>query len=113
MKISYFKIGEAFQEAKNSFSYGSGGEKIGSAVKLIGKSVANVGLFAMEFGKEAVDRAPEYMGDVAIENLAKRADVMTEEQVAKANEIIEKANQAKARRLDRERDAAQQERHLE
>ena len=113
MKIPYFKIGEAFQEAKDSFSYGSNTDKVSSTAKLLGKSVANIGLLAVEIGVDAVKRVPEHMGKVAQENLDKRSHLMTEEQVAKAHEVIEKANQAKAQRLEKEREADQQERHRE
>ena len=42
MKLPYFKIKEAFEETRDSFSYGSGAEKLSSAAKLFGKSVANI-----------------------------------------------------------------------
>ena len=105
MKLPYFKIGEAFNEAKHSFSCGSNSDKLSSAAKLLGKSVANIGMFAVEAGVDVVKRAPEHMGNVAQENLDKRAHLMTDEQVAKAHKIIENSNYAKERRLEKERDA--------
>ena len=62
MKLPYFKIKEAFDEAKDSFSYGNGTEKISSAAKLFGKTVANVGMLAVEVGAEAIKKLPEETG---------------------------------------------------
>ncbi|WP_209423741.1 hypothetical protein [Melaminivora jejuensis] len=62
MKLPYFKIKAAFEEAKDSFSYGSGTDKISSTAKLLGKAVANVGMLAVEIGSEAIKNCQKRLG---------------------------------------------------
>ena len=69
MKLPYFKIKEAFEEAKDSFAYGNGADKLSSTAKLLGKSVANIGMLAVEIGTEAVKNLPEATGNKAQELL--------------------------------------------
>ena len=104
MKLPYFKIKEAFEEAKDSFSYGSGTDKLSSAAKLFGKSVANIGMLAVEIGAEAVKNLPETTGKKAQELLDKNFNSMSEEQIEKANRAVELGKEAKERRLQKERD---------
>ena len=59
MKLPYFKLRDAFNDARADFSYGSGTDKLTSAAKLVGKTVANVGMLAVEAGVEIVKKAPE------------------------------------------------------
>lgn len=61
MELPYFKLGEAFDEVKNTFSYGSAGEKAGVIAKLAAKTVANVGLLAVDLGVEIIKNAPEHI----------------------------------------------------
>lgn len=61
MKLSYFKLGEAFEEVKNAFSYGSVGEKAGVIAKLTAKTVANVGLLAVDLSVDIIKNAPEHI----------------------------------------------------
>lgn len=103
MKLPYFKIKDAFDEARASFSYGSGSDKISSTAKLLGKSIANIGMLAVEVGAEAVKKAPETIGKQAQENIEKRSHLMTEEQIQKSQELIEKGKAAKEQRLAQER----------
>jgi hypothetical protein len=103
MKLPYFKIKEAFEDAKDSFAYGSGTDKLSSTAKLLGKSVANIGMFAVEIGTEVVKNLPEATGKKAQELLDKNADSMSEEQIEKAKRAIELGKEAKERRLEKER----------
>lgn len=107
MKLPYFKIKDAFNEAKDSFSYGSGSDKLASTAKLLGKSIANIGMFAVEAGAEAIKKAPETAGKYAQDNIDKRSHLMTGEQLEKAQEIIQKGSIAKEKRLNEERDEAE------
>lgn len=102
MKIPYFKIKEAFNEARDSFSYGSGSDKLTSTAKLLSKSVANVGLLAVEFGVEVIKKAPEIVGEKAKEHLDKNSHAMTEEQITRAKEAVEKGKESRERRLAKE-----------
>jgi hypothetical protein len=104
MKLPYFKIKEAFEEAKDSFAYGNGVEKLSSTAKFLGKSVANIGMLAVEIGAEAVKNLPETTGKKAQDFLDKNADSMSEEQIEKAKRVIELGNEAKERRLEKERE---------
>lgn len=61
MKLPYFKIKEAFDDARDSFSYGGLGDKAASVAKLVGKSAANVTMFAAEIGVDVVKNLPEHM----------------------------------------------------
>lgn len=105
MKLPYFKITEAFNEAKDSFSNGSNPDKLASTAKLLGKSVANIGMLAVEVGVGIVKQIPEATGRIAQENLDKRSHLMTEEQVHRTQEIIEKSNAFRERRQEQEREA--------
>ena len=80
MKLPYFKIKEAFEEARDSFSYGSGSDKIASTAKLFGKTVANVGMLAVEIGSEAIKKLPEETGKKAQKLLDEHSESMTDEQ---------------------------------
>lgn len=113
MKLPYFKIKEAFEEAKDSFAYGNGADKLSSTAKLLGKSVANVGMFAVEIGTEAVKNLPESTGKKSQELLDKHADSMSEEQIEKAKRAIELGNEAKERRLEKEQKEREAKRQAE
>lgn len=110
MKIPYFKIKNAVEEAKDSFSYGSGTDKLSSSAKLFGKSVANIGIFAVKLGVEGVKRLPEKTGDLAQEMLDKNSDSMSEEQIEKAKRSVELGKEAKERRLQEEEREEREER---
>ena len=99
MKLPYFKIKEAFEEAKDSFSYGSGTDKISSAAKLFGKTVANVGMLAVEVGAEAIKKLPEETGKNAKKLLDEHSDSMTDEQKEKAQKAIEMGEELQIRNL--------------
>lgn len=109
MKLPYFKIKEAFNEAKDSFSYGSGSDKLSATAKLVGKSVANVGMLAAEAGMEFVKRAPEIAGQMAKQNLDKHSHLMSDEQKEKAQQEVRAGNEARERRWERERQKEEEE----
>lgn len=104
MKLPYFKIKEAFEDAKDSFAYGGSTEKLLSTAKLLGKSVANIGMLTAELGAEVVKNLPEATGKKAQELLDKKADSMSDEQIEKAKRAIELGKEAKERRLEKERE---------
>lgn len=104
MKLPYFKIKAAFEEAKDSFSYGSGTDKLSSVSKLFGKSVANIGMLAVEIGAEVVKSLPEATGKKAQELLDKNSDLMSSEQIEKAKRAVEIGKEAREHRLQKERD---------
>lgn len=105
MKLPYFKLKDAFDEARDSFSYGDGTTKLASAAKLVGKTVANAGMLVTEIGVEAIKRAPEIAGNIAKINLDQNSGAMTLEQKAKAEETIRKGDEARERRLNKEGDS--------
>lgn len=76
---------------------------------MLGKSVANVGMLAVEIGAEALKKLPETTGKKAQEILDKNSDSMTEEQIEKAKRAVELGNEAKERRLKKEREEREQE----
>ena len=104
MKLPYFKIKDAFSEAKESFSYGSGADKVSSTAKLLGKSIANIGMFAVEVGVDSVKNLPETAGRKAQSQLDNNSDTMTSEQIEKATQIVENGKQARANRLAKEKE---------
>jgi hypothetical protein len=99
MKFRYFKIKEAFDETKDSFSYGTGADKMSSTAKFLGKTVANIGMFAVSAGVEIVKRIPETIGDVSKRNLKEYSHKMTEEQIEKAEKAVEMGEEYRERRL--------------
>jgi hypothetical protein len=109
MKLPYFKITEAFAEAKDSFSYGSGSDKLASTAKLLGKSIANVGMLAVEIGADVIKKAPETAGQYAQKNLDTRAHLMTDEQIKQSLDIIEKGKASKEQRIKEEKETLQKE----
>ena len=110
MKLPYFKIKEAFEEAKDSFSYGSGTDKISSTAKLFGKTVANVGMLAVEVGAEAIKKLPEETEKNAKKLLDEHSDSMTDEQKEKAQKAIEMGEEAKRKRIEKEKEEAERKR---
>jgi hypothetical protein len=88
MKLPYFKIKEAFDEVRDSFSHGSGSAKLTSAAKLLGKSAANIGMLAVEAGANAIKNLPETAGNMAQESLDKHSNSMSEEQIENANKLV-------------------------
>jgi hypothetical protein len=105
MKLPYFKLKDAFNEVRDSFSYGDGTTKLTSAAKLVGKTVANAGMLATEMSVEVIKRAPEMAGNIAKKNLDQNFDAMTLEQRAKAEEVIRKGDEARELRLNKERES--------
>lgn len=105
MKLPYFKLKDAFNEARDSFSYGDGTTKFTSAAKLVGKTVANAGMLVTEMGVEVIKRAPEIVGDAAKRNLEKNSGAMTSAQREKAEEMIRKGDEAREMRLNKERES--------
>jgi hypothetical protein len=101
MKLPHFKIKEAFDEARENFSYGSNSDKIASTAKLLGKLVANIGIFTVEAGYEALK--PENIGRLAKQHLNENSHSMSDEQIKCAHELIEKGNKAREHRLESER----------
>jgi hypothetical protein len=104
MKLPYFKLKDAFNEARDSFSYGDGATKLTSAAKLVGKTVANAGMLVTEMGVEAIKRAPEIAGSIAKKNLDQNSGAMTLEQRVKSEEMIRKGDEARDMRLEKERE---------
>lgn len=102
MKLPYFKLGEAFNEAKDSFSRGNNVEKLTSSAKLVTKSLANIGMLAAEAGVHIVKSIPETAGKYAQENIEKRSHLMTEEQLQKSQEIVKRGNEARKKREEEE-----------
>lgn len=105
MKLPYFKLKDAFNEARDSFSYGDGSAKLASAAKLVGKTVANAGMLVTEAGVEAVKRAPEFAGNIAKKNLDQNSGSMSAAQKEKAEELIRAGNEARKNRLNKERES--------
>ena len=104
MKLPYFKIKEAFEEARDSFSYGSGSDKISSTAKLFGKTVANVGMLAVEIGSEAIKKLPEETGKKAQKLLDELSVSLLVEQKEKAHRAIEMGEEAKRKRIEKGRE---------
>ena len=104
MKMPYFKLKDAFNEVRDNFSYGTGGEKVSAAAKLLGKSVANVGMLAAEIGVEVVKNAPKTAGKLAERNLKENRQKMTDEQIDRAERVVENAK--KHEEIERSKKAA-------
>lgn len=104
MKFKYFKIKEAFSEAKESFNHGTNTEKLTNTAKLFGKSAANVGMFATEIGLDTLKNFPERYGKVAENTLKNNSERMTPEQIEKTTRAVEIGKEARAKRLQKERE---------
>lgn len=100
MGFSYFKLTDAFNDVRDSFSFGSGSEKLASTAKLLGKTVANVGILATEAGVELVKLAPEIIGKVASDTLNKGSNSLPDEKKEKLQKLVEKGDEARKRRED-------------
>ncbi|MFM0341985.1 hypothetical protein [Paraburkholderia fungorum] len=109
MKLPYFKLKEAFDEARDTFSSGSSSDKLSAVAKLVGKSAANVGMLAAEVGVEAVKRAPEITGHMAKSNLDRNSHLMTDEQRETAQNLVQAGKEANERRLEKEREERERE----
>ena len=103
MKLPYFSLKNALDDARDSFARGSAGDKLASTAKLLGKTVANCGMLATEAGAHVVKRAPEIIGNAAKKNLDENSDLMSEEKKEKARELIKAGNDAREKRLTIER----------
>ena len=84
--------------------HGNGADKLSSAAKLLGKSAANVGMLTIEVGAEVIKSLPEHFGRKAQENLNKHSDLMTGEQIERANKAITLGDQTRERREEREKE---------
>ncbi|WP_220813085.1 hypothetical protein [Pseudomonas paralcaligenes] len=107
------RIKKAFYESENYFDLGdavtdvqfaSGGqEKLSAFAKLAGKAVFNVGLFAgktgLHVGVEIINRSPGILAGVAEQRLKEGRHNLTDEQVKKTEEFIERN---KGRKLSKE-----------
>lgn len=114
MKFLKFNISEAYNEVLYSFQGGgSTSEKITSTARLLGKSAANVGMFATEATVDMLKNLPESMGEKAQSMLDKNAPTLTEEQRERLQKQVEVGKEAKAKRLAREREEREQERQRE
>lgn len=102
MKLPYFKLGDALNDVKDGFNHGTKTEKLASVSKLLGKTVANAGMLAAEFGVEAAKYAPEALGNMAKNNVKKHGHLMTSEQLEKQQDLIRRGDEAYERRIARE-----------
>lgn len=91
MKLRYFKLKDALSDLRDDFRYGSTVDKASSVAKLIGKTVANVGMLSAEAGVEVAKQMPEMIGNAA-KNQLKTNKNLTSEQRSKLEDIVEKAN---------------------
>jgi hypothetical protein len=91
MKLPYFKLGEAFDELKSEFSFGTVIDQAKATAKLTGKTVANVGLFAVEIGVDMVKSIP----DRAEKHLQENKN-LTSEQRSKLETIVDKKEDFKS-----------------
>jgi hypothetical protein len=103
MKLPYFSLKNALNDARYSFAHGSAGDKLASTAKLLGKTVANCGMLATEAGAHVVKMAPEIAGNAAKKSLDENSDLMSEEKKEKAREMIKAGNAAREKRLATER----------
>ena len=103
--MPYFKLKDALNEVRENFSYGTGGEKVSAAAKLLGKSVANVGMLAAEIGVEVVKNAPKTAGKMAERHLNENRHKMSDEQIERAERVVENAK--KHAEIDRAKRAAE------
>lgn len=105
MKLPYFKLKDAFEDVKDSFSYGGSTEKIGSTARLIGKTIANAGMLAaeaaVEVGKEL--SKPETMARILSDGLNKNRNNMSGENIEKVEQRIEHLKEmARAKKLEKD-----------
>ena len=71
MEFPYFKIKEAFDEMRSDFNYGDTVDKASSVAKLLGKTVANIGMLSAELGIEVIKSIPEHVEKSAERTLKK------------------------------------------
>ena len=110
MKMPYFKLTDAFKEAKDSFAYGSGTDKVSSTAKLLGKTVANAGLLAVETGVEIVKNLPELNGRMAQRILDEKSNDLPAEKVQELRDRVAAGKKHEKQRRDREREEERKER---
>lgn len=104
MKMPYFKLAEAFKEAKDSFAFGSGTDKVSSTAKLLGKTVANAGLLAVEIGADIVKNLPESKGRMAQRVLDEKSNNLPAEKAQELREIAAAGKEHEKQRRERERE---------
>ena len=104
MKLPYFKISEAFKEAKFNFEYGGAADKLSSTAALLGKTVANVGMFAVEASIEIAKGLPEAIGKQAQKKLDENSGSMSPEEIDKCREAVERGKEARQQREATERE---------
>ena len=108
MKLPYFKLGKAFDDIKNEFTSGSVIDKASAIAKFTGKTVANVGLLAVEAGVFVVTNPKEISGKIAESNLNKGLNY-TNEQKSKLKEAVEVGREARVMREKRDVKEAEKE----
>lgn len=88
---SYFDLGGATTDVQIA----SGAqETVYALAKLAGKSIFNVGLFAGKasffLGKEIISNTPDIIARMSEENLKENSHKMTDEQISKTTEFVDK-----------------------
>ncbi|MCA1859921.1 hypothetical protein LE191_07315 [Janthinobacterium sp. HSC-3S05] len=92
MKMPYFKLKDALSDLRIELTVGDKMDKATSVAKLLGKTVANVGMLSAELGIEVAKKMPELVGKSA-ENTLKTNKNLTSDQQSKLEEIVEKSKQ--------------------
>lgn len=92
MKMPYFKLKDALSDLRIELTVGDKMDKATSVAKLLGKTVANVGMLSAELGIEVAKKMPELVGKSA-EDTLKTNKNLTSDQQSKLEEIVEKSKQ--------------------
>ncbi len=100
--FNYFKLKEAVEDVKDSFSFGGGSEKLTSTAKLLGKTAANIRFLAIEGGIEVIKRLPEATGDMARKNLETSTNSLSEEKKKQMHELVRNGDDARVQRIAKE-----------
>lgn len=87
----YYDLGDA----KTDIQLANGTQETASALaKLAGKSIFNASLLAgkasLFLGKEIINNAPDFVARMMEQNLKKNSHKMSDEQISKATEYVEK-----------------------
>ena len=103
MKFSYFSLKEAFDEVRDDFSYGSNTDKLASTAKILGKTVANFGVFLTEATVDGLKNLPETTGKKAKKLLEDKSHLMNEDQIHTLQTCVEKGEEFREQRIKKER----------
>ncbi|MFM2084333.1 MAG: hypothetical protein RLY95_1151 [Pseudomonadota bacterium] len=103
MKLPYFKLSEAWDDFIIDAECEQGVKKLNGFAKLIGKTVANSGLLAVDATVTLVQNVPAIIGEMAQRTLTEGGSTISDERRVKLEEMSAKGREHTAKKMEKEK----------